>query len=133
VRRLLAICVGVLALIFGLTIAQVAGPIALVNAQTPEIEPNDNFETANALGEANISAQIVDGESDFYQIDANATDALSLEVININGDDDIALRLYDSDRDTLNTDDTNRAQDLSLTRKLPETGTYYVEVDGRFS
>ena len=123
-RRLLAICVGVLALICGLTIAQVAGPIALVNAQTPETEPNDDFETANALGEANISAQIIDGESDFYQIDANTTDALSLEVINISGNDaNVALRLYDSDRDTLNTDDTSVAQDLAITRKLPETGT----------
>jgi hypothetical protein len=130
VRRLLAICVGVLALTCGLTIAQVAGPIALVNAQTPETEPNDDFETANALGEANISAQIIDGESDFYQIDANTTDALSLKVSNMTGGAAVEIRLYNSDRDELETDFRDRNGDLSITRKIPETGTYYVEIDG---
>jgi len=42
----------------------------------------------------------------------------------------VAIRLYNSDRDELESDFRNRGSDLSITRKLPETGTYYVEIDG---
>jgi hypothetical protein len=128
--RSVLIRAGVLILIFGLTVAPVAGPITTASAQTAETEPNDDFETADEVGEANISAGISGGESDYYRINANTTDALSLEVSNMKGGAAVEIRLYNSDRDELESDFRNRGSDLSITRKLPETGTYYVEIDG---
>ena len=93
-------------------------------AQTQEQEPNDDFDTAQQVAEGDILAEIVDNESDFYQIEANATDALSLDLAERDGD--VGVRLYGPDRSELASDAFG--SDRSIIQKAPETGTYYVEV-----
>ncbi|MDB2276354.1 PPC domain-containing protein, partial [Halorubrum ezzemoulense] len=95
-------------------------------AQTQEQEPNDDFDTAQEVAEGDIPGEIIDGESDFYQIEANSTDALDLDFAERDGD--IRIRLYGPDRSALA--DAEFGSDRSITQKAPETGTYYVEVFG---
>jgi hypothetical protein len=91
----------------------------------PEQEPNDDFDTAQDVTEGEVDGSIDNGESDFYRIELNSTDAIDLE---ISGTQDANLVLYDSDRDQL-VSDSFREREITL--KAPETGTYFVEVVGQ--
>ncbi|WP_256407078.1 PPC domain-containing protein (plasmid) [Haloplanus ruber] len=95
-----------------------------------DTEPNDDFETAVAISEGTFSGEIVDGESDFFKLNASTTEALSAEVTSADNLDDLTLRIYDADRTQL-ASDGNAFQGIDATIKLPETGTYYVEVAGQ--
>jgi len=95
-----------------------------------EQEPNDDFETAQPISEGNTSGEIVDGESDFFEIQANTTDAVRVELENVADGGGLALRLYNSDQEEIVGDESDFGVPGPLTIKLPETGTYYVEVKG---
>ena len=114
----MAVCVAGM-LVIGLTMGTVV-------AQTQEQEPNDDFDTAQQVAEGDIPGEVIDGESDFYQIEANSTDAIDLDLAERDGD--IRVRLYGPDRSELADDISGGSR--SITQKAPETGTYYVEVFG---
>jgi hypothetical protein len=94
-----------------------------------EEEPNDDFETAQPISEGNISGEIVDGESDFFEIQANTTDAVQVDLEDAQPND-LALRVYNSDQEEIVGQSTCCSVPGPLNKKLSETGTYYIEVEG---
>jgi hypothetical protein len=103
----------------------VTSAVGVVAAQAAEQEPNDEFETAQQVVEGTVTGEAVGGESDFYRLEANTTDALDLEISERDGD--VRLRLYDPERSVL-VDDGFNTRDVTL--KAPRDGTYYIEVVG---
>jgi hypothetical protein len=99
-------------------------------AENDQFAPNDDFESAASLTEGFNDARIVGGESDFYRVEANTTDALSAKIPSADALGDIVLRVYDADRDQL-VADGNDFEGINTILKLPETGTYYIEVAGQ--
>jgi hypothetical protein len=95
-----------------------------------DVEPNDDFETAVAVSEGTFSGEIVNGESDFFKLNASTTEALSAEITSADDLGDLELRIYDADRTQL-VGDGNDFNGINTNLKLPETGTYYVEVAGQ--
>jgi hypothetical protein len=95
-------------------------------SENDQFAPNDGFESAASIPEGFSDATIWGSESDYYRIEANSTDALDLEITDRDGD--LALNLYDPNRNQLAGDDFGG--DRSVTLKAPETGTYFVEVTG---
>ncbi|MEF8901963.1 MAG: PPC domain-containing protein [Halovenus sp.] len=102
--------------------------VGTVVAETAEDEPNDDFDTAQDISEGEIAGEIIDGESDFYRLEANTTDALDVEATADSGD--IDLRIFDSNRDEV-VSATGFASDKRVTAKVPETGTFFIEVAGK--
>jgi hypothetical protein len=100
--------------------------------QATDTEPNDDFETAVNISEGTFTGEITNGESDVFQIEGEAVDALSTEITDADALNDLVLRMYDSDRNQL-LSDGNDFQGINLIRKLPATGTYYIEVAGQSS
>jgi len=103
----------------------IVGPVA---ANTAEQEPNDDFDTAQQITEDTLIGTVDNGESDFYAIEANTTDALDIEITDRDSSADLDLVLYRPDRTELARD--GRFDNRDLTLKAPETGTYFIEVDG---
>jgi hypothetical protein len=99
-------------------------------AENDQFAPNDDFESAAPISEGFSEARIVGGESDFYRLEANATDAISVDVTNADDLSDLAIRLYDADRNQL-VADGNDFEGIDYTLKAPETGTYYIQVLGQ--
>jgi hypothetical protein len=81
------------------------------------------------LEEGFHDATLWGGESDFYEIQANTTDAIQVNLENA-VENDLALRVYDSDREEIVSEFSCCAVPGPLTKKFPETGTYYIEVAG---
>ena len=108
----------------GITLALVLVAGAAVGLQ------GDGFDDAEPIEEGETQAEIVDGESDFYQLEANDTDALD---VRLSPDDErLEFRIYDANRQVVVEDNLVRPGNTGrLTIKLPETGTYYLEVNGR--
>ncbi|TSD08642.1 hypothetical protein DP107_18880 [Haloglomus irregulare] len=111
-------------LVFLLLILSVG--VAPVTAQ--DQEPNDDFDSAQAISEGARDGQIQNGESDFYKIDATTVDAIDLS-LGIDSDS-VNLVLYGPDRRQLGSDFVDRTGRAEITRKVPENGTYYIEVVG---
>lgn len=99
-------------------------------AENDQFAPNDDFESAASIPEGFSEARIVGGESDFYRLEANTTDAISVDMTNADALGDLAIRLYDADRTQL-VADGNDFEGIDYTLKAPETGTYYIEVLGQ--
>lgn len=99
-------------------------------AENDQFAPNDDFDSAAPLSEGISEARIVGGESDFYRLEANTTDALSVDISSADNLGDLRLRLYNAEREQLVTDG-NDFQGINFNLKLPENGTYYVEVAGQ--
>jgi hypothetical protein len=111
-------------LVFLLLILSVG--VAPVTAQ--DQEPNDDFDSAQAISEGARDGQIQNGESDFYKIDATTVDAIDLS-LGINSDS-VNLVLYGPNRGQLGRAFVDRTGEAEITRKVPENGTYYIEVVG---
>ncbi|RLM49181.1 PPC domain-containing protein [Halorubrum sp. Atlit-28R] len=100
-------------------------------AENDQFAPNDGFNSAATLSEGFSDARIVGGESDFYQIEANTTDAISVDISNADNLGDLQLVLYGPDRQELVSDGNSNFGGISFNLKAPESGTYYVEVSGQ--
>jgi hypothetical protein len=125
-RTAVALCVGIL------LVGSIVPVFAVGGVAAEDREPNDSFSSAVTIAEGSFSGEIVSGESDFYKLDANSTDALRAEITSADTLSDIALRIYDSDRQQL-VGDGNDFEGINGVVKLPENGTYYVEVVGQSS
>jgi len=110
----------------GITLALVLVAGAAVGLQ------GDGFDDAEPIEEGETQAEIVDGESDFYQLEANDTDALDLRLTPVS--DDLEFRIYDANRQVVVEDGfVSDGSTDRLTRHLSKElgdGTYYVEVNG---
>ena len=96
-------------------------------AENDDFAPNDDFDSAASIDQQFTDAKIWGGESDFYRLEANTTDALDVRLTPQNAE--LAFTIYDQNRESIasdgyiNSGDTGRA-----TKKLPANGTYYIEV-----
>ena len=91
--------------------------------------PNDGFESAASIEEQFTDATIWGGESDFYRLEANTTDALDVRLTPQSGE--LEFYVYDNNRETIASDGFVSSGDADrLTKKLPQNGTYYIEVTG---
>jgi hypothetical protein len=114
----------VLVIVLGIGLVAFTGTVG-----ADEEEPNDDFDEAQPISEGNISGEIVDGESDFFEIQANTTDAVQVSLEDAQPND-LALRVYNSEQEEIVGQSACCSVPGPLTKKLSETGTYYIEVAG---
>jgi len=114
--------------ITGVAILVIVGAGVVTAATIQEEEPNDDFETAQVISEGDVAAEIEGGESDFYRVKANTTDALDVAVNPEDGD--VYLRIYNTEREQI-AETTIWGGRGQLVRKVPNSGTYYIEVAGQ--
>jgi hypothetical protein len=98
-------------------------------AENDQFAPNDDFDSAAQVSEGFTDARLVGGESDFYRLQASATDAVEVGVQNPTLRN-VALILYGPDRRTI-IGDRDPSNGINLTTKLPADGIYYLEVRGQ--
>jgi hypothetical protein len=112
-------------LVAGIVVSTATGVAGVAAATTEEREPNDDFDTARPIAEGPVTGEIVDGEPDVYRLAATATDALNVTVTQESAD--LTFRIYGPDLNRLADERISRGSDR-LTVKLPENGTYSVEL-----
>jgi len=96
--------------------------------ENDDFAPNDDFDSAAGLQEGFTDGTIWGGESDFYEFTANTTDAIDVRLTPESGE--LEYRIYDPSRAELVGDGFVSGGTGRLTIKAPETGTYYIEVNG---
>ncbi|WP_284009367.1 hypothetical protein [Haloarcula pelagica] len=106
-----------------------------VNRVTPvendQFGPNGGFEAAAAVSNGSYDGTLWDSESDYFAVDANETDALDLSVSQPSF---VTVRLYRPNRSQIASSSTSlQGRTTRLVEKLPENGTYYVEITRRSS
>jgi PKD repeat protein len=94
--------------------------------------PNDGFDSAVALSSEFTDAKVWGGESDFFELGLNESEGLEVEVTPASGT--VRLRVYAPNRTELaSLNDVDRGDTGLATVQAPVTGTYYVEVVGKFT
>jgi hypothetical protein len=95
-----------------------------------ESEPNDDFESATAIGPGTFEgATITDGDIDIYSIELERGDALSASINFSHAQGDLELFFLDSDGAVLQSSEST-TDDESLSSIASEAGTYYLAVVG---
>jgi hypothetical protein len=97
--------------------------------ENDQFAPNSNFSSASLLTQRFTDAKIWGGESDFYRVALVANKTIELNVENVRPNN-LALRVYNSDRERIAGQSTCCSVPGPLTKKVPETGIYYIEFDG---
>jgi hypothetical protein len=99
--------------------------------ENDQFGPNGGFGTAAAVSNGSYNGTLWDGESDYFAVDADETDALDLSVSQPSF---VTVRLYRPNRTQIASSSTGlQGRTTTLVEKLPENGTYYVEITRRSS
>ena len=110
----------------GIVLSPVTGVVVASSIQ--EEEPNDEFGTAQPISEGEVVARITDGESDFYAIEGDTTDALDLTITPRNGD--VEVHVYDGSHTPLGEAFVGEGEVERLVRTLTDSDVHYIEVVG---
>ncbi|MDZ7688033.1 MAG: PKD domain-containing protein [Halobacteriales archaeon] len=98
--------------------------------ENDRFEPNDDRSTATSISPGFYSdLNIVEGESDYFEIFLNEGDEITATILFDDTVDDLDLELRDSDGTDLESS-ISVSDDETVTHEVQESGTYYVHAYG---